>query len=706
MSKQEKPPVEEVFFNRELSWIEFNARVLDEGLQKEIPLLERLKFLAIVSSNYDEFFMVRVGSLKRHLDTKSNCPSGLSAQEQLKRISLRSRQLYDLQYGSLNREILPGLEKEGLSIIKTEQYNEEQKRFVLQHFQNEIFPLLSPIRIEKVNPVPRTGNLCLQLAFKLRPQENEKKAEDLFALLQIPEGLDRFVRLPCVENKYAFALIEDIVLHFAKDLFPGYDILDTAFFRLTRDADLSIDEERDEDFLEAMADLLIERRLSFPVRLEVQKNKKELEDLLSGIYKLRDDDIYHIDGPLNLKDFMSLCFLPDLDNLRDEVWKERSHPEISEDQSIWETLKQKDILLHHPYDSFKPVIQMLMDAAVDPNVLAIKMTLYRTSGDSPIIKALIKAAEKGKQVTVLMELKARFDEGRNIQWARKLEKVGAIVIYGIAHLKVHAKSLLIIRKEAEGIKKYIHLGTGNYNEKTAKLYTDMALLSSDDQLSYETTMFFNSITGYSTIPNVQKLSLAPVGLKKKIIRLIERESKISQSGGQGKILAKMNSLADADVIRALYKASQAGVEIKMNIRGICMLAPGINGLSENISVISIIDRYLEHTRMFYFENNGRPEVFLSSADWMPRNLERRVELLFPIEKKKNIKRIVEAFELYFSDTVKAHRLLENGSYQRLSPEEGSKAVRAQEVFYKKASQREGISHQQISFNVRKKPPAV
>ncbi len=704
------------FFNRELSWIEFNARVLSEGLQKKNPLLGRLKFLSIVSSNLDEFFMVRVASVKKQVARRQpgNCPSGMSPAEQMQRIDRRVRELVRIQYQCLLNDIIPALAQKGIELVRPADFSEAQEISTQRFFEREILPVLTPMRIEKDESLHGTGNLQLHVAFLLEggakdnPLRSPDAAADGFlkAVVRIPEGMERLVWVSEAGGNSSFSLVEDIVVRYAPLLFPGCTIKEYLTFRVTRDADLSVDESLDEDLLTAIGDVLIDRRHSTPVRLEIGGSSTLLERFLMRTLSIDSQDIYEIPGPLDLKGLMSLCFIPGFDELRYVPWPPYPSPRIQASDTIWDALRREDILLHHPYESFDPVIRLVSEAASDPNVLAIKMTLYRTSGDSPVIKALAKAAENGKQVTVFVELKARFDEKRNIGWVQQLEKLGVIVIYGITGLKVHAKVLLVVRQESDGKKSYLHLGTGNYNDTTAKLYTDLGLMTSKDEISFEVAQFFNAISGYSNPPDLRKLAMAPVAMKSRILSMIQREANRSDSDNPGLIMAKTNSLSDTDVINALYKASAAGVRILLNVRGVCMLRPGMKGRSDNITVVSIVDRFLEHSRIFYFQNGGNEEIYLSSADWMPRNLERRVELMFPIEQNDLRARVKGILETFFQDNQNAHLLRRDGSYTRLSSPKGAKKRRCQQIFYQEAKRRSRstVLSANQTFTVRRKPP--
>lgn len=680
------------YFNRDLSWIEFNARVLDEGRRADLPPLDRLKFLAIVSSNFDEFFMVRIAALKRAARAGgSSDPSGLSPEAQLRAAAARIRELVVLQYESLTRDILPALVREGLELVRPGAYSSAQLSYLEALFQTEVFPSLTPLRVEEGSEFPFTGNLRINAAFMLGPAQGSPSVlpgvsagsgEERIAVVQIPPSLDRIVWLP-LENdgKTRFALLDDVVLTWGHRLFPGWNVREATLFKVTRDADFAVDEEREDDFIEAMEEVLVGREQSHPVRLSVSADSPRLKDELARRLALGSDDVYEMPGPIDLRSLMDLSQTKGYDHLREPVWKNWWPADLPEDEPLWDRIRASDVLLELPYESFDPVVRFVADAAADPQTLAIKTTLYRTSGDSPIVKALETAAQNGKQVTALVELKARFDEGRNIAWASRLEQAGVIVVYGIARLKVHAKACLVVRRETDGVKRYLHLSTGNYNDKTARLYGDFALFTANDDLTYEASLFFNMITGYSAVQSMRSLVMAPTDLKHRLLALIERESKRSSQEGGGAIVAKMNSLADIEVIDALYRASQAGVKIRLNVRGICMLVPGVPGLSDNIRVVSVVDRYLEHARAFFFANGGADEVYLSSADWMPRNLDRRVELMFPVLQDDLKRRVLDRMECYFRDNDRARELRSDGSWARILPEPGDESFRVQARIY-------------------------
>ena len=703
------------YFSRDLSWLEFNARVLEEGLDDTNPLLERWKFLCIVASNFDEFFMIRVASLKRQQakGVSAGDPSGLSPDTQLARIAERAKEIIAAKYACLWNDILPALEREGIAWARSGEYTGSQRSFVRDFFAREVFPVLTPVRHEARTSLPIAGNNRLHIAFLLESDGErdmqrlggEEEGRELLAVVQLPPALERIVYLPAKEHGVTFTLLEDVIVENADQLFPGYRIIGEGCFRVTRDADLGVDEERDEDFVEAMEQVLESREHSAAVRLTVAQNSEAVGERLREALGLERRDVYHKGSPLDLGDLMALSNLSGFDHLRNESMPPMPPRDLAEEETFFDILKRRDAFLHQPYESFEPVTRLVQQAAGDPQVLAIKMTLYRTSGDSPIVRALEEAAENGKQVTALVELKARFDEQRNIRWAERLERAGVIVIYGIAQLKVHAKAMMIVRRESEGVVRYVHLGTGNYNDKTAKLYTDYGMLTTREEIAYETNLFFNAISGYSAIPALTRLALAPMGLKTRLLQLIEREAQRASTDTPGLIMAKLNSLSHPEIIDALYRASQAGVRVQLNVRGICMLVPGVPGMSENITVVSIVDRLLEHGRAFYFHNGGAWDVYLSSADWMPRNLDRRVELLFPVESMPLKKRVKQILEVCFRDNVKARALQPDGSWIRRAPRPGEPAVRSQQLFYDEAREHAaaGEPANRKEFSVRRRP---
>ena len=682
---------ENIFFNRELSWLEFNARVLKQGLRKELPLLERLQFLSIVSSNFDEFFQVRVAATKRMLESAPDTTdaSGLTPKMVLSSISARAHQIIRQQQECLMNDILPALAKEGLVYVPPAQYTPQQTDYLQKLFRSEIFPLLTPLRTD-TEAFPHIKNLDLYAGFLLKPISGIRNASELFkgdddqpriAFVEIPGGINKLYWLPTDKKIRQFAIIEDIITFCGRQLFPGFEVEETLVFKVARDADFAVDEDAGSNFIHAMEDVLIQRKSSFPVQLQCNASSTTIRDFLREKLELTDEDIYLTDGMVDVGGLMELREADETGKLSFEPWEHFYPSDLPEDEPYWDTLKLHDKILHVPYEAYDPVVKFLSDAADDDNVLAIKMTLYRTGRNSPIIDALERAAQRGKQVVVLVELKARFDEERNIAWANELEQAGVTVIYGLVNLKVHAKVLMVIRRESDTIRRYVHLATGNYNTKTAKLYSDISLFTANPEIANDVSLFFNLVTGYSTLQNMKHLGMAPVTLKDRILSMIQREIERSTPEQPGLIIAKMNSLTHEDVIAALYRASQAGVKVMLNIRGICMLVPGVKGLSENITVVSIVDRYLEHARIFYFQNAGTPELYCSSADWMSRNLDRRIELMFPILDKTAFRQVKSWLDMYFEDNTNAEVLMPNGSWEPIDAKRTAH-VRAQEMLYK------------------------
>lgn len=708
----------ERYINRELSWLEFNARVLEEALDRKTPLLERLKFLSIVASNFDEFFMVRVAAVKAAIRAGESAPdsSGLGPSELLKAISKRSRDIIERQYACL-AEVLPALEREGLAIVPPAAWTAAERRWLESFFSERVLPLLTPLRLddnEGASEFPSTGNLRLHAAFLIDEegpaQEGESLLKDRVAVVQVPPNIERFVRMPSQEASLRLTLVEELVAAFGYRLFPGWTVREVLQFKVTRDADFGVDEERDEDFIAAMEEVLAGRQNSFAVRLSYLGESSTIAERLRASLRLESEDMYPLSGPVDLRGFYDLAsadYLPAevTARLRDDPWPPVRSLEPPEGSSMWNEIAKRDILLHPPYESFDPVVRFLDEAADDPSVLAIKMTLYRTSGNSPVVRALTRAARNGKQVAVLVELKARFDEEKNIAWASRLEQAGAIVVYGIARLKVHAKAALVVRREEGGpIRRYLHLATGNYNERTARLYADLSLFTADEDFCREASVFFNMITGYSAVQELKKLAVAPFDLKSRLISMIDREAQRSTAESPGLIMVKVNALADTDVIDALYRASSAGVRILLNVRGICALLPGVPGLSETISVVSVVGRYLEHARIVYFRNGGAEEIYLSSADWLPRNLERRIELMFPVLDDALRSRVHEILSAYFQDNSKAHRLNPDGSWTRIRPAAGEKPFSAQVAFYEAVKLRRALEEApQEELQVRRRP---
>jgi len=676
--------------NRELSWIEFNARVLEEARKKSVPLLERLKFLGIVTSNFDEFFMVRVAGIKASIRRGERTADGAGAApgKLLELVSARTRELIGLQYKCLAEDVLPGLAAAGLGIVPPKRWTPAEKRYLEAYFIEQVFPLITPLRIEE-DAFPSTGNLQIHCAFELETETGEK----VYAAVQVPRNSGRFVPLPRQDDEspesLRFTLIEDLIMSHASRLFPGHKVNGSLVFKVTRDADSGVDENRQEDFLTAMEEVLAGRQNSTPVRLSVSGKSPALVALLQRGLGLGEIDTYRLGGPIDLAGFHELALIEEKfrddpsSRLRDKPWQPIVLP-VPEGASVWDEIDSGDRLVNVPYESFDAIQRFLDEAADDPSVLAIKMTLYRTSGDSPVVKALIRAARNRKQVAVVVELKARFDEERNITWASTLEQAGAIVTYGVARLKVHAKAGLVIRRTKDGsIRKYLHLSTGNYNDKTARLYSDLSILTSNEDLCREASALFNMLTGYSTIQPLTHLAVAPFDLKKRILSLIDREIQRSSPESPGLIEAKLNALADPDVIGALYEASRAGVRVRLNVRGVCTLLPNLPGLSESIEVRSIVGRYLEHSRIFHFRNGGMDELYLSSADCLPRNLDRRVELMFPVLDDKLKRACMEILDTYFRDTEHSYRMLPGGSWESVKVQEGEKPSSAQELLYRR-----------------------
>jgi len=666
----------EHFFNRELSWLDFNARVLEEANDRTNALLDRLKFASIVCSNLDEFFMVRVADLKDRVsdgDARPD-PSGLTPAQQLTRISDKAHTLVAALYQTLHKEILPGLTRQGVRLAGREVLPADGHS---AQFEEEIFPSLTPLAIDASRPFPMLANLSLNLAVLLAPAAEGE--EPRLAVVQVPARVPRLQPRPGGEG-LTFVWVEELIRANLPALFPGQKVLESTVFRVTRDAGLDLDDEGGMPYVEAILEELKKRRSSGVVRLEVLDGVSgQLLAIIAGRLKVREQDVYRVPGPIDPRGIESLQDRPELQGLKTPLPRPQEPPETETQEDLFALLAERDLLLHHPYDSFDPVVRFVSQAADDPDVLAIKMTLYRTSGDSPIAVALARAAENGKQVTAIVELMARFDEDSNIRWARRLEESGAHVIYGVRGLKTHAKICLVVRREPDGIRRYVHLGTGNYNDRTARLYTDLALMTSEPRVGEDASVFFNTLTGYSDPPRMRRLVMAPISLRRRFLDLIRREKRRAESGQAAEITAKMNSLVDPEIVRALYQASQAGVRIRLNVRGVCCLRPGQKGLSETIEVVSILDHFLEHARVFHFRNGGDEEVWLSSADWMTRNLDRRIELAFPVEQPELRRRVQEGLETMFQDNVKARRLMPDGTWRRAKPARGEQPFRAQEV---------------------------
>jgi polyphosphate kinase len=682
--RRKEPKQPELFINRELSWLAFNQRVLEEALDATSPLVERLKFAIIVASNLDEFFMVRVAALKHARAEGDATPdhAGLTPERQLGAISERAHEMVARLHETLNGEILPQLREHGIRIVALDELDAAQKATLSRHFRDEVLPALTPLAIDASRPFPMLSSLSLNLALLLAPGEGEEQPR--LAVVQVPGRLRRLVR-PLGGDNNNYALLEDVIRAELQSLFPGQTILEVAAFRISRDAEMELDDEGGRAYVEVLEEELRKRRRGQVVRLEVEDRVSEqLLGLLSQRVGVEPEDVYRIKGPLDVRALAALLELPTLEHLRDVPLKPLPTLSDAELTDIFDVLEQRDVLLHHPYESFDPVIALVARAAEDPDVLAIKQTLYRTSGDSPVVQALARAADAGKQVTVLVELMARFDEQSNIRWARSLEESGAHVIYGIRGLKTHSKICLVVRRTREGVRRYVPLGTGNYNEKTARVYTDFGLMTSDRDIGEDASSFFNAITGYSDPPRMKKLAMAPTGLRERFLALIERERRRAEAGQAAEIRAKMNSLVDEEIIRALYAASSAGVRIQLNVRGICCLRPGVKGTSDNIQVVSIVDRFLEHARIYWFRNGGDEEFYLASADWMPRNLDKRIELLFPVENADCRAKLLAALDAMFQDNVKARVLQADGSHKRRRPAKGEDPSRAQLELYRQA----------------------
>lgn len=686
-----------VFINRELSWLEFDARVLGEAEDVLNPLFERLKFLSITASNLDEFFMVRVASLKDmvHAGYTKKDIAGMTAAEQLAALDERTHAFVKRQYKIYNDELVPALAREGFHIIGShEELTHEQEIFVDKYFHEDVYPVLTPMAVDSSRPFPLIRNKTLNIAALLKKKNGDDGTE--FATVQVPSVLPRFVRLPGEQD--TIILLEEIIERNIDKLFLNYDILCAYPYRIMRNADLSIDEEDAADLLKEIEKQLKKRQWGQAIRLEVQGNiDKQLLKRLKSELNITDSDIYRVDGPLDLTFLMKLYGSFDYAKLKTPKYMPAPVPELMNGKNIFEAVREGDILLHHPYQTFDPVVDFVRQAANDPGVLAIKQTLYRVSGNSPIVAALAAAAENGKQVSVLVELKARFDEENNIIWARKLEQAGCHVIYGLVGLKTHSKITLVVRREEDGIRRYVHLGTGNYNDSTAKLYCDMGLFTCSPAIGEDATAVFNMLSGYSEPVGWNKLSLAPLWLRDRFHYLVEREIRHAKEGQEAHIIAKMNSVCDKDIIELMYKASKAGVKIELIVRGICCLIPQLEGVSENITVRSIVGTFLEHSRIFYFENGGNPEIYMASADWMSRNLDRRVEIMFPVEDAKLKKEVKHILDVQLEDNVKAQLMQPDGSYVRVSEqlkrENGAHSdkdcmrIEAQMAFCKEAQQK-------------------
>ncbi len=688
MDKEKTFTNSEHYENRELSWLKFNGRVLNEARDKEIPLLERLKFIGITSSNLDEFFMVRVASLKDmvHAGYKKKDIAGMTASEQLDAINTATRALVDVQYS--NRSLLPKLKSRDIVILDAyEDLNKEQEAFADAYFMETVYPVLTPMALDASRPFPLIRNKTLNIGALIKRKGTEKEIE--FATVQVPSVLPRIVEIPSEkEGGRTFLLLEQMIERNLSKLFLNYKVVCAYPYRIMRNADLPIDEDEAADLLKEIQKQLKKRQWGEVIRLEVEdKMDEKLLSILKKELHVADVDVFQINGPLDLTFVMKLYGLNGCNDLRYKPYTPQRVLQIEPGGDIFAAIRKGDILMHHPYQTFDPVVEFIRRASIDPDVLAIKQTLYRVSGNSPIIASLAQAAENGKQVTVLVELKARFDEEHNIVWAKKLEQAGCHVIYGLVGLKTHSKIALVVRREEEGIRRYVHLGTGNYNDSTAKLYTDCGIFTCSEAIGEDATAVFNMLSGYSEPLSWNRLVVAPIWLRKKFLKLILREAKHAREGREGRIIAKMNSLCDKDIIAALYEASAAGVQIDLIVRGICCLKVGIPGISENIRVRSIVGNFLEHSRIFYFHNDGQPELFMGSADWMPRNLDRRVEILFPVEDETIRKSVCHILEVELADNTKAHILKKGGEYEKID-RRGKTLVNSQDQFCKEAKVKE------------------
>jgi polyphosphate kinase len=681
-----KPLREDRYFNRELSWLEFNQRVLDQAGDSRQPLLERLKFLAITGSNLDEFFMVRVGSLKMQSEQNPGATdlTGRNVFEQLNDVAARCGKLHRDQYEIFLEQLKPALSSIHIQHLDLAQCSDRQGEAADRYFIDNILPVLSPQIVSGDVVFPLLPGLQVYLCVRLI-SESDPEAFD-YAVIPLGRVLPRIISMPS-ESGYSFVLLEQIAIASIDDFFPGRQVVECATFRVTRNADVTLREDSAADLMAGMGEVLESRKASSVVRLEIDDRAGELmTEFLRQQLDLQPKDIFRAAGPLDFSFLFQLANLEGFDGHRDPSWPAQGHPDIDPRESMFVNIAARDLLLIHPYERFDPVVRLIEEAAVDPEVMAIKQILYRTSRESPIIAALIRAAEKGKYVTAVVELKARFDEARNIEWAREMEQAGVQVIYGLKGLKTHAKVCIIVRRETEGIVRYLHFGTGNYNESTARLYSDVSLLTRNEDLGADASAFFNAITGASQVQRFAYLAAAPLGLRKRLVGLIDAEAARCREGQKGRIMIKLNALVDAQIIDSLYRASQAGVKIRLNIRGVCCLRPGVAGLSKNIQVNSIIDRYLEHARVLYFYQGGQEAMFISSADWMPRNLDRRVELLVPILNPACKKKLLQAMETYFEDNTMSWQLNSKGAYVRQKVGEKQTPVRAQLQLYQQTKQ--------------------
>ena len=693
----------EYYWNRELSWIKFNDRVLSEARDKNLPLFERLKFLSITASNLDEFFMIRVASLKDMVHARYNKPdiAGLTPKEQLKELSKVTKELVQAQYSIYNRSLLPALKKVGLHVVeKHEELNSEQQTFADRYFEDNVYPVLTPMAMDSARPFPLIRNKTLNIGALIAKKDKKSKDELEFATVQVPSVLPRIVMLPPdKKGNTAVILLEEIIERNIGKLFLNNDVVCACPYRIMRNADLTIDEDEAADLLKEIQRQLKKRQWGEVIRLEAEdKMDERLLKILKTEFEIKEEDVFEINGPLDLTFLMKMYGMEGFDEYRNVPYIPAPVPAMMTDEDIFTQIRKGDILLHHPYMTFKPVVDFVRQAAKDPDVLAIKQTLYRVSGNSPIIAALASAAENGKQVTVLVELKARFDEENNIVWAKMLEKAGCHVIYGLLGLKTHSKITLVVRREENGIRRYVHLGTGNYNDSTAKLYTDCGILTCSARIGEDATAVFNMLSGYSEPKVWNKLVVAPIWMRDRFLHLIEMEREHALKGREARIIAKMNSLCDRDIIAALYAASAAGVKVDLIVRGICCLKVGIPGISENITVRSIVGNFLEHSRIFYFYSDGNEEIFMGSADWMPRNLDKRVEIVFPVEDEKLKEEVKHILDIQLADNMKAHVLDADGNYEKID-KRGKVLLNSQDYFCEEAQERARIPENPVDGRI-------
>ena len=684
-------PVAPRFFNRELSWLEFNQRVLDQALDPKTPLLERVKFFCICSSNLDEFFEVRVAGVKQQIesDVVERSIDGLTATETFRAITKRVRRMIETQYRCWRDELKPGLAEAGITFLRFQDLAPADSKFLEDHYHRHVRPVLTPLAIDPAHPFPQLLNKSLNIMVQLEMAKQGAGAQPIkhLAVVQVPRVLPRLIKLPREDARQDYIFLGEVIGNYLADIFPGTRILGYWTFRVTRNSELYIDEEEVANLLKAVENELHNRRKGDAVRLEVEKDcPQSIRDVLLSTLRLAEDDLYVLDGPINPTRLMAIYEGDHSPELRDPPFVPQFPVQLRDEHDIFAAIEHRDILLHHPYESFGTIVEFLEAAAEDPKVLAIKQTLYRTGGDPKIVGALMNAVRNGKQVTVVVELRARFDEANNILWAGRLEEAGVHVVYGLVGYKIHAKMTLVVRKVEDSIRRYVHLGTGNYNPTTARLYTDLSLLTCRAGIADDVTNLFNLLTGICQFPGTQKLIVAPFDLHKRFLKLIDREAQHATKGLPARIIAKMNSLVDADIITSLYTASQAGVKIDLIVRGICCLVPGVKGLSENISVRSIVDRFLEHSRIYYFENACQPQILAGSADLMPRNFFRRIELLFPVEDGNLRERITsEILALPLADNIKARQLQADGSYKYPAQKRAGPAHRSQSEFIALAS---------------------